>query len=128
MGQWPALNHQRDFRGVELLFGVVIRIPVNLDLRQVFDRIVKIVFDSILNRLLVMREETCDRPSMLSVNITLTTPPNLQETHVIMREIAIRILCLLITSIPFPSVPGGPTFIDDDMFLCAESTALRSGT
>ena len=53
MRQWPAFNHHRDFRGVELLFRVVVRIPVDLDLGQMFDRIVEVLADVVFDRLFV---------------------------------------------------------------------------
>ena len=59
------------------------------------------------------------RSSICSVNIAPTAPQNIQETHVMMRETTISTLCLLITNMPLPSVPGGPTLIEDDIYLRA---------
>ena len=81
MRQRPTLDHERDFGRVELLFRIVVRIPVDFDLRQMLDRIIEILLDMVLNRLLVGRKQTCDRPSgsVCQPTIAPTTSQRMSE-------------------------------------------------
>lgn len=58
----PALDHDSDFGGIELLFGIVVWVPVDFDGWQMLDRIVVSLFCEIFDRVFVYREETCDSP------------------------------------------------------------------
>lgn len=63
MRDGARLDHEGDFRGIELRFRVVFRVPVYLYGREVFDRIVVFLAAEIDDRLFVSREDTCNCPS-----------------------------------------------------------------
>lgn len=62
MRDWASLNEDRDLGGIELCFGVVFGVPIDLDGWQMLNRIVELTFGNILDGFFVFWKKGCYCP------------------------------------------------------------------